>query len=379
MATTTRTLTLPKAVELLQTTTPPAPVLSAYLATTPNRVRGQGYVIAYRTACAGVRSSLPEEQHAAFDTAAARVEQYLTNTLAPVDPGLAVFAAADEHDYFFAVPLPEPPADQVQWGIRPRVEPLVATADEYERIAIVLFDKERARLFTVYLGEVEEQQAFEDYVPGKQATGGWFALAQTRYARHHEEHVRRHVERAVAELTRLLRKRPFDRLFLAGPDEAISMLRHQLTRTLRTRFSGTLELEMFASEPEILRVARAAAEEVERQEEVNAVNELVGAITSRHAALGLYDTTAAINDGRVHLLFVAEGFTAHGSECPTCERLVVGAGACPQCGTATVAADDYGEAIVRHALAQGARIEEVRGEAAVRLSEYDGVGAWTRY
>jgi len=32
--------------------------------------------------------------------------------------------------------------------------------DEYERYAVAVVDKERARLFTVFLGEIEEMEEF---------------------------------------------------------------------------------------------------------------------------------------------------------------------------------------------------------------------------
>lgn len=379
MATQTRTITVPKALELLQSVTPPAPVLSAYLSTTPNRVRGQGYVLAYRNACREVRSSLPPAEVEAFNTSAARVERYLTDGFLPTDAGVAVFSS-NGLDYFFAVPLPLPPREQVVWHMLPHLEPLVSAIDEYERVAVVLMDKEKSRLFTVYLGEIEERQAFEDEVPGKQATGGWFGLAQTRYARHHEEHVRRHVQRTISSLTTLLRKRPFDRLLLAGPDEALAMLRHLLPRSLRTRLAGTLDLELFASDADVLTAARVAARAIERQEELNAVNELIdAAVSSRHVALGVADAVAALNEGRVHALLMADAFAAPGRECSGCGHLVPGTGACPGCGAAADDVDAFREPMVRHALAQGARIEEVAGEAAERLLEYDGIGAWTRY
>jgi peptide subunit release factor 1 (eRF1) len=372
-------MTVPKALELLQITAPPAPVLSVYLATTPSRVLGQGYLIAYRSACADVRSSLPPAEVDAFDASAARVERYLMESFVPTDAGLAVFAAG-EVDYFFTVPLPHPPREQVAWDIRPHVEPLVAVLDQYERVAVAVFDKEQARLFTVFLGEIEEQQAFEDEVPGKQATGGWAALAQSRYARHHEEHVRRHVERIAAALTKLLRKRPFDRLLLAGPDEALAALQHELPRPLRNRLAGTLKLELFATDAEILQAVRVAADAIERREEADAVSELLdAAVTSRYVALGIEDTVAALNDGRVHVLFVAADFAAAGRECPACGLLVSSAVSCPQCGAVATSLDEYREAVVRHALAQGARIEEVGDEAAARLSDHGGIGAWTRY
>jgi hypothetical protein len=55
-----------------------------------------------------------------------------------------------------------------------------------------------------------DQAALYDSVPGKQATGGWFGLEQTGFARHREDHLRRHAERAVRTLMVLLRNYTFD-------------------------------------------------------------------------------------------------------------------------------------------------------------------------
>jgi len=357
---------------------PPSGVLSAFLITSPNRVLGKGYLISYRAACKELQASLPPSELDAFEAAASQAERYLTDGFVASHEGLALFASG-RADYLYAVALPYPPIDHIAWSARPEIGPLVAALDECERIGVVLFDKERARVLTVFLGEIEEQQTIEDEVPGKQATGGWFALAQTRYARHHEEHVRRHVERTIGALTTLQRKRAFDRLLLAGPDEALATLRHYLPRPLRARLGGTLTLELFASDADVLRAVRAAAETIERQEEMDTVAELLdAAVGSRHAALGVEETVAALNEGRVHVLVVDGAFGAPGRECGGCGRLVAHGDPCPACGQPPEHLGGFREAVIAHALAQGARIEQVSGEAASRLQEH-GLAAWTRY
>ena len=92
----------------------------------------------------------------------------------------------------------------MRWDVQPHLAPLYALLGEYERVAAILIDKERARLFIVYLGAIEEQRELRDWVPGKQATGGWFALAQTHYARRHEEYVLHHVMLASSCASRIM-------------------------------------------------------------------------------------------------------------------------------------------------------------------------------
>ncbi len=373
------TLALPGLVDTLRATPSPASgVLSVYLDTSVARAARRDYLLAYRDQCKAIRPALPEATRDAFEAAAGRAERFLTEAVSAGPAGLVVFSS-EQPSYFHAAMLPAPPPDLVRWDSEPDLGPLEAMIDDYERVAVLLFDIERARLFTIYLGKIESQQAFADDVPGKHAGGGWFALAETRAERHREDHVLRHVKRTVAALMATLRQEPFDRLFLAGPDEAVATLRHHLPRPLRARLAGTLRLELFASDAEVLQAALAAAQAAERDAEAAAVAELVDAATTRPVALGLAATLAALDAGRVYVLFLADSFAPVGGECGGCGALVPGGGACPTCGAPTQAVPDLRERLIRRALDQGAKLEFVSGDAATLLATHGGIGAWTRY
>jgi peptide subunit release factor 1 (eRF1) len=363
--------------ELASRVSPTGKVLSVYLATGPQQAEGQGYILSLRDGCRALRADLPPGDERKFEAAVAQAESYIAETLTPGGPGVAIFASGSP-EYFHVAPLPSLPVDEVVWDSGPQLHQLQAVLDDYERVAVALFDKERTRLFSVFLGEIESQQSFEDEVPGKQATGDWFALAQARYARHHEEHVARHAKRTVTALMEMLRTRPFDRLFLAGPDEALTMLRGQLTQPLRTRLAGTIPLEMFATDQAVLDAARTAAEGVERAAELAAVQSLVNDATTPHVVLGVDDTLTALNEGRAHVLFIGGDQPAQGVECTTCGRLASMGQACLFCRGET-AAVGLKEAAIRRARSQGARIEIVSGEAAQLLAKHGGLSARTRY
>jgi peptide chain release factor subunit 1 len=352
-------------------------VLSVYLDTSPGRIAGQAHLLAYRDACKSLRQTLPTDEYDAFAAAAAQAERCL-GELAPTGAGLAVFASGSP-DYLFTAALPTRPVEpQLGWADAARLAPLIEALDDFERIAVLLFDKERALLYTLFLGEIEARHSLEDEVPGKQATGGWFALAQTRYARHHEEHVLRHAKRTIAVLLEVLHDRPFDRLFVAGPDEAIELLSRHLPRRLKTRLAGRLDLELFADEAAIKQAALTAAEAAERRDELVLVDELLNATTATRAAIGIQATLDALNDGRVHVLLVENSLSGPVMECGWCGRLSSTAGACPLCGQLLLERPDLREAVLERALDQGARIESVAGPAATKLAERGGVGAWTR-
>jgi hypothetical protein len=367
-----------QALQALRTMDKTGQTLSVYLDTSPSRITGHAYFLTYLAKCKSLRRSLSKPDLAAFAAASEQVEAFIRTSPPVRAPGLALFAPTRPED-LVAATLPRSPIDSVSWGASPKIAPLATMLDEYERIAVALVDKARTRIYTVFLGQVEERQEFEDAVPGKQATGDWFALAQTRYARHHEEHVRRHIAQTIDELMDLLKTRPYDRLLIGGPPKAIAHLRDQLPGPLRARLAGTLDVGLFATEAQVLANALQAAETAERRSELEEVNQLIDVRCSPHAALGVDATLSALADGRVHALFVADPFVGLGGECPSCGYLVQFGAQCPRCDAPPVMIRDLRERIIERALEQGARVEVVSGEAGALLCAHGLIGAWTRY
>lgn len=370
--------TIPTALSRLQRQAPPGGrILSAYLDTTPERIARQAHVLALRDGCKAIRAALPPGEHKAFEAAVEQVEYQLARSGPFHHPGLALFAAPDPRSVY-AVPLPVRPVEDVDWGEQPVVEPLQQIVDDYERIAVVLFDQQRARLFVVHLGEVEARQEIEDDVPRRVAVGGWYGLAQKRLARHREDHVLRHVRHVIAALGELAHAYPFDRLLLAGPDDGVAMLRRHLPARLHARLTGTIALPGYATDTDVLAAAAKVAEMAERRSEFTLVSDLLDA-GGAPAVVGVDATLAALSNGQVHLLVVANTLSGTGGECPACARLFASAARCPSCGGPLTAVGDLRDLAIRRAAEHGARVEIVSGEPAVRLLAQGGLGAWTRY
>ena len=374
-----RAVALPAMLQALRETVPPATgVLSAYIDTSPERSIGRAYLIGFRDRTREIREQLPKTQVAEFDGAVTRAEEILLRAYSPGHPGIAVFAASDEQ-YAFAAPLLNRPTESVLYGAQPVIAPLAAAVDDLERVVVLLFDKERARIFLVFMGEIEAQLSLFDDVPGKQKTGDWFALSQKRYARHHEDHVRRHAKRVIAALLHELAHHSFDRLLIGGPPEAIAMLEDHLPRRLRTHLSGSLPLELFASDAEVLASVRTALVEIERRDERTAVRALIDSAGSPRVALGPDAVLRALSEGRVHQLLLVDASLGEARECPGCGLLSQSDGPCPRCGAAPGVVADMRELAIRAALNQDARVDIVTGEAAALLASHGGIAARTRW
>jgi peptide chain release factor subunit 1 len=352
-------------------------VLSVYLHLAPSLQVKRAYRVVFSDLAKQVREELDAAGREALDREVARVEQYLAE-LEPDSRSLVVFSCTPR-DFWQVYKLPVPVADLVRFEPTPYVRPLLDALDEYERYAVALVDKERARVFTVYLGEIEEERDLFDWVPPKHKQGGW---SQANYQRHHEAHVHWHLKHVAEALATLYRRRPFDRLVLAGPEEATSELRRLLPRVLQSRVVGVFPAELFASEAEILERTLAIERQVERANEERLVAELVDAAGAGvRAVCGAEATLDALWRGAVHKLVLAENTPLQGGQCTQCERLTAsGEGACPTCGAPLRLIRDLAEQAVDRALAQDAGVEIVHGEAAERLrAACGGLGALLRF
>ena len=277
-----------------------------------------------------------------------------------------------------AIPLNVRVPTQAVFGARPKITPLAQVADENERYCAVVVSKEDARLLIISMGEVEEEHAISDSVPGRHDQGGW---SQARYQRHRGFHVREHLKRALDELEDHLASWPFRRLIVAGPVEVTTEFVELLPEPLKERLIGVVPCSVKAGRDEVMAALTPAIQARERSEEealLLQISELADA--GGRGVLGLEATLSAISDGRVHELAVADGISASGRECVNCGHLDANIVAdCPRCKMELVQTEDIIERATERVYAQGGRVEVMFGSARESLVARGGVGALLRY
>jgi peptide chain release factor subunit 1 len=353
-----------------------ARILSVYLDLDPQRQVDRSHLVVLKDLVKEARDRLGEAAGDELDRQAARLQEWLESE-PQQGRGLAVFSCS-EPDLWQVAFLPVPLEDHLAFEPRPHLGPLLALLDEHERYAVALVDKEKARLFTVFMGTIEESEAFEDLVPGKHDQGGW---SQARLQRDHDTHVYQHLQHVAQRLGELLERRGFDRLILAGPGEATSELRGLLPAVLAELLVAVIPGEMFAGEAEILEQSLAVAERFEREEERRMVDAVLEEAGADGASCGLVPTLEAIWLAKARTLLVAEGMEQEGSECPNCGRLEPGRVApCPACGSEMTPLVHLLERAMERTRALAGEIEVVRGDPAALLRERcGGVGALYRF
>lgn len=288
--------------------------------------------------------------------------------------GLAMFSAS-EAGLWEAVQVPRPLMHRAVVARDADLLPLEMLLQTHHACCVALVDYEKARLFVIEMGAIEEIAEVVDDVPGRHDQGGW---AQMRMQRHVDDHRFRHLKRVADRLMKLWRRRRFEHLILAGPAEAHRELEGGLHDYLRRRVRDHAVLPMTATATEVLGTALELEERAEADTERAVLERLDAAIGGHDGGVtGVERTLEALSNGRVGELVVSRRASSPGRRCPACGRLTARRRTCASCGTRTAAVTDVVEAAVAQAYRSGARVETIGDDDAMR--PFEGVGALLRF
>ena len=368
------------------------PILSLYLLTDPSTALGRNLHAQLSAVGQSLKHDLGPDG-AAVELLERELDdaRIFLDSLGESPRSLAIFSSA-ARGLFKSIPLSMRVGPEAFWGSAPYLRPLFAALDEFEPTMVVLLDNERARLFRVFLEQIEQVEEFEDHVPGKHrqsggawapppgtwAQGGW---GDAGIQRRHEQYVRAHARHAVDALVSQAASEPFDRLVLGGSQEALVEFRRLLPRRFRSRVAGEMHLRVNASPGEILSAVRKLSEQHERLEEQHLIEELAESLGQEMAVVGAAEVAQAVTQRQAYVLVFARDTRVSGGVCEQCHVVAVPpfGERCLGCGGDIRRVADLVEHLLRRVLAAGGRIEEVRGPAAERLSQLGGIGAFLRY
>jgi peptide subunit release factor 1 (eRF1) len=275
-----------------------------------------------------------------------------------------------------------PVASMARWNSEPYLLPLLESVGEHSRLAVALVDRGRARLFTIFLGEIEEERDAFNPEPVKHVASTGADQARTmNLQRRAEEHAHLHWKHVASMLDALVRENRFDRLMLGGSLDAANRLRELLPKRLAESIVGIVPIPVEAGKNDVLAAAMDLERRVreERDRDEVAALETASAKQSR-AAAGLDDTLAALREGRVLTLLYAEGVALRGRRCANCGSLFEeNAERCRYCERETLPVEDLLEEMTRRVARSGGTIEPVGEAAAARLREMGGIGAFLRF
>jgi len=289
--------------------------------------------------------------------------------------GLALFSSA-AGDLWEPLHLPVRVRNQLVINQHPQVRQLEAVIERADRFAVLLADRQRARLFVFQLGQLVDWSERFDRLPRHEDDGGDMVKDQVRD--HVDSATRRHLLRTAEAAFELFHESGFDQLLVGAPGNIAGPLERTLHPYLRERIAARLNIPVSAREDEVREAAVAAEEEVLRRREAADVDRLRSAAgMGDGAVVGLDEVLKALVERRVDTLLVSDGFEAPGWRCSSCAFLASRGPSCPVCSTRMEQADDVVEEAMQEALTQSVHVEVCRENA--DLDVLGRIGALLRF
>ena len=279
-------------------------------------------------------------------------------------------------DLWEPVHLPVPVRNQFVINQHPQVRQLEAVIERAERFAVLLADRQRARLFVFQLGQLVDWSERFDRLPRHEDDGGDMVKDQVRD--HVDSATAHHLRRTAGAAFELFQESGFDRLLVGAPGDIAGALERSLHPYLRERIAARVMVPVGGREDEVREAAVAAEEEVLRRRQAADVDRLRAAAGAGNGAVvGVDDVLGALVERRVDTLLVSDGFEVPGWRCPACAFLASRGPSCPVCSTRMEQTDDVVEEAVQEALNQSCHLEVCRDNA--DLDVLGRIGALLRF
>jgi peptide subunit release factor 1 (eRF1) len=355
--------------ELAELVTDDAPVLSLYLHLDRHSRSNDEHKLALRQLLA---------QAAGQGAAAAdieRVERFFETEFDRQGRSLACFSCQAQK-FWRAIPLLVPVENAIYVGRRPYVKPLSDLLDNYEDFAIIMVDREGARVLTYRLGALADTAGTLGAEVKRHKQGG---LAAQKLQRYEDQEARHNLRDAAEWAMDYLAQHGVTRAVISGTEANLAAFKTLMPRALADKVVGTVNLDVNASPAEAWERAFEVAQASQKQAEAELLEQVITLARKGGAgALGLADTLAALQQGRVHQLLIDSGLRKAGAQCANCRAVVVEvAEACPYCGGNLLPSDDVVNLAVHAAMDAGVKVSAL--EPSSRFAEVGQIAAVLRY
>jgi hypothetical protein len=363
-----------------------APVLSAYLDTNPATARNQssppGYLAWLKARARAIDGGVPVAERPAFRGHVRRLERHL-GSHPPRDRAVVAFSGQDTWEH---LALQVKVEDELSWG-PPALKQLFWLLDEHHPSGAVVVSRSGARFLRTWLGETVEEEG-EGFAVDRSAwrtkhlvgpSHGGVAkrrgVQRDRFNRRMTVQLGRFARGLSARIRRWAEQHELRPVVLAGPAEMVEAIFAEMPETFRERVALVRDNLSRLSPPKLQARLGPELDRWMRAYEAAQVEALIGE-GSRRAVVGLDDTLARLQEGRVRELVIARGIGGTVWQCERCGRAGRSADRlCPSCGGARHRMP-VRVVIPELARRHGVSVEVVAGRAASRLRETGGVGAW---
>lgn len=261
--------------------------------------------------------------------------------------------------------------------------PLLSLLSQFERYAVLVFSRNKARLFSYFLEKMQEETSIvHDYVlPNfNPSAGAWKALKEKTIANKIENTFHRHLKEISQWLFKNFSFYRFDKVILASHQEELQLIEDYLHPYIAKKIVAEFVADVNESEEVIAKKLKKALDRYRKQKEIEKINRLLNLFSHKKAVLGLNLVIDAFMRGNVREVVLNNDFHSQGYICPQKHFMVAGKGRkgkCIYCGTLLRPEPFLEEEIVEEAYVQKAGIFNIV-QAKEQFKKYK-IGAVLRF
>jgi peptide subunit release factor 1 (eRF1) len=301
-------------IEKLAAFEPASPFISVYLNAQADDRGRDNYAAFLKTEFANAAADFDSESEEGRNFAAdmEKIEKYLSEEVRPEANGIAIFACSASD--FFQTAQFETKIENNRFFVfdRPYIYPLARLINQNPRFAVVQADTNNANIYVFgnETNRIESDAPVETKVEEiqnvktqRQQQGGW---SQQRFQRRIENFHKEHAKEIAEALDKLVRDEHIEIIVLSGQEARIvQLLDDQLTKAVKDKIVGTMNLDQYASEEELREAALEIVERFDREQDREAVARMINATESGElGCYGVSKTLAALSNGQVEELLI---------------------------------------------------------------------------
>ena len=286
-------------------------------------------------------------------------------------------------DFFRFATIPVRLRDRVVVDEQFYTLPLVTVLEQFERFAVLVFDRRGARLFSYYLGQLKQEgSVFHDYVLPKlnASAHSWKCLSEKTINHKIQDSFHRHLKEVSKIVFEYFKHLGFDKLLLASRRTEIDTIKKHLHSYLYTRLAGGFRANVNDDIEIIEEKTEKVVAAYRREREKNKISELFDGITQNTTALGTNSVLEALSAGSVRELICADDFHISGYVCPERHFFTVSPTAglkCIHCGRVLRRRAFLEDEIIDEAFVQRAKIFHIFYEK--HSLKKHGIAAFLRF
>jgi peptide chain release factor subunit 1 len=360
-------------------------IISIYLPVDSSKLSRQDYITQLNSMIGQSRESLEKDENLNRNQKKnlldlfEKIKKYVNEVFRP-ESAKTLLIYAGEKGFWEEIRLPVVLKPRLVIDPKPHTQVLRNLLQNYKRYGILLIDKEKAQIYSMYLGEIKEYlAAFISDVPPKVNYRSQLAFKEKNILSRIEEKLHHFFKLANDRTFELFRDGKFDSLILAGRKEILSQFKNYLHSYLQQKYIGDIHAEPDTPITIIKEKARKIITESENKYKNELINKLIDEYNPNGwSVLGVEATISALIREQVRIVVYDINFKTDGYICNACNYMTVKPiEECPYCKGKLVYYNDITDEIVENAVNQGCEIVDVDGSE--RLIQAGSIGAVLRY